>query len=39
MGAWREVGEGMRVPCQYDTEAERDTLNVRGQDFFKAQKL
>ena len=39
MGAWREVGEGMRMPCQYHTKAERDTLNAQRQDFLKAQKL
>ena len=39
MGAWREVGEGMRMLCQYYTKAERDTLNAQRQDFLKAQKL
>lgn len=39
MGAWRAMGDGRAAIHKSHTEAERDTLIVCRQDFFKAQRL
>lgn len=39
MGAWTDVGDGRAAIHKYHTEAERDTLNVWREDFFKARRL